>query len=43
MVIYVYGLQFQLSKACVVLQVSDERGVDIKLLKQTSCGMQWCH
>jgi hypothetical protein len=46
MVIYVYGVQFQLSKAYVVLQGVSRRVVplesDIKLLKQTSCGEQWC-
>jgi hypothetical protein len=46
MVIYVYGVQFRLSKACVVLQgVGRKEGPlesDIKLLKQISCGEQWC-
>jgi hypothetical protein len=46
MVIYVYGVQFRLSKACVVLQGVGGNGdpleSDIKLLKQTSCGEQWC-
>jgi hypothetical protein len=46
MVIYVYGVQFRLSKAYVVLQGVGRNGdpleSDIKLLKQTSCGEQWC-
>jgi hypothetical protein len=46
MVIYVYGVQFWLSKACVVLQGVGGNGdpleSDIKLLKQTSCG-EWKH